>query len=77
MAEAIWGWEVFFGHVQSFLERSSREMDAACEEYSDHVVEGLQLCLRSLTFARDTLSPPYRVHLTGSKIFVIQVAITY
>ena len=72
MAEAIWGWEVFFGHIQSFLERSSREMDVARKEYSDHVVEGLQQCLRSLTYARDTLSPPYRVHLTGSEISLVE-----
>ena len=76
MAEVVWGWESFFRQLRSLLETCGREIDGASEEFSDFVLERLQLSVRSLTDIREILTSSPNVHFSATELQVVSEYVT-
>ena len=45
----MWGWERFFGELETFLTAANREIGSASREYADFAVERLGVCIQALS----------------------------
>jgi hypothetical protein len=48
-ASHLWGWERFFGELETFLTTANREIGSASREYDNFAIERLGACIQALS----------------------------
>ena len=46
---SVWGWERFFGELETFLTTANREIESASPEYAQFILERLGVCIQALS----------------------------
>lgn len=53
--DQLWGWDVFFGELSSFMQSAHRQFGVANQQYTQYVIEKLQECTRSLSILSENI----------------------
>ena len=54
-ALVLWGWERFFGEIETFLVEANRRFETSSPEFAEHVVERLDIVVRALSTMNELL----------------------
>ena len=50
---SVWGWERFFGEMETFLTRADQDVNSTSTGYAQFVIERLEICVHAISTLHD------------------------